>query len=141
MAFTLQIGDKAPDFKLPATDGRTYSLADFAGAKVLVVFFTCNHCPYVLGSDEVTRATAERFRGKGAAFIGINSNSEITHPEDDFGHMVERMKTHHFPWVYARDKSQQAAKPTTQTSRSGSVPMAAALPLELCHILPARKPG
>jgi len=110
MAFTLQIGDKAPDFKLPATDGRTYSLADFAGAKVLVVFFTCNHCPYVQGSDEVTRATVERFRGKGVAFIGINSNSENTYPTDDFAHMVERMKAHHFPWVYARDKSQQVAK-------------------------------
>ncbi len=110
MAFTLRIGDKAPDFKVEATDGRTYSLADFSKAKALVVFFTCNHCPYVLGSDEVTRATAERFKGKGVTFVGINSNSEITHPDDDFAHMVERMKTHHFPWVYARDKSQQAAK-------------------------------
>jgi peroxiredoxin len=58
MAFTLQIGDKAPDFQLPATDGKTYRLADFADAKVLVIFFTCNHCPYVTGSDEVTRKTA-----------------------------------------------------------------------------------
>ena len=110
MAFTLQIGDKAPDFTLPATDGKTYSLAGFAKSKVLVVFFTCNHCPYVLGSDDVTRATAERFRDKGVAFIGINSNSENTYPTDDFAHMVERMKTHRFPWVYARDKSQQVAK-------------------------------
>ena len=110
MAFTLQLGKKAPDFKVPATDGKTYTLADFAGAKALVVFFTCNHCPFVLGSDEVTRATADRFRGKGAAFIGINSNSEQTHPNDDFSHMVERMKQHHFPWVYARDKSQEVAK-------------------------------
>jgi peroxiredoxin len=110
MAFTLQLGKKAPDFKVPATDGKTYSLADFAEAKALVVFFTCNHCPFVLGSDEVTRATADRFRGKGVAFIGINSNSEHTHPDDDFVHMVERMKQHHFPWIYARDKSQDVAK-------------------------------
>ena len=110
MAFTLQLGKKAPDFKVPATDGKTYSLADFAEAKALVVFFTCNHCPFVLGSDEVTRATADRFRGKGVAFIGINSNSEHTHPNDDFVHMVERMKQHHFPWIYARDKSQDVAK-------------------------------
>ncbi len=110
MAFTLQIGDKAPDFKVEATDGKTYSLTDFAQAKTLVVFFTCNHCPYVLGSDEVTRGTVERFKNKGVAFVGINSNSELTHPEDDFAHMVERMKTHHFPWIYARDKSQEAAK-------------------------------
>jgi peroxiredoxin len=110
MAFTLQLGKKAPDFKVPATDGKTYSLADFAQAKALVVFFTCNHCPFVLGSDEVTRETADRFRGKGVAFIGINSNSEHTHPNDDFVHMVERMKQHHFPWIYARDKSQDVAK-------------------------------
>jgi len=110
MAFTLRIGDKAPDFTLPATDGKTYRLADFAGAKALVVFFTCNHCPYVLGSDEVTRATVDRFKGKGVAFIGINSNSETTHPTDDFTHMVERMKANNFPWVYARDKSQIAAR-------------------------------
>jgi peroxiredoxin len=110
MSFTLQIGDKAPDFSLPATDGKTYSLADFANCKVLVVFFTCNHCPYVTGSDELTRATVERFKPQGVGFIGINSNSENTYQEDDFAHMVERMKTHHFPWVYVRDKSQEVAR-------------------------------
>jgi len=110
MAFTLQIGEKVPDFKLPATDGKTYSLADFADAKVLVVFFTCNHCPYVTGSDEVTRKTVERFKVDGVAFVGINSNSENTHPTDDFAHMVERMNEHRFPWVYARDKSQDVAR-------------------------------
>lgn len=108
--FTLQIGAKAPDFKLPATDGKIYSLADFKTARVLVVFFTCNHCPFVIGSDEVTRATALRFKDKGVAFIGINSNSEQTHPNDDFDTMVKRMKEHKFPWVYARDKSQDVAK-------------------------------
>ena len=108
--FTLQIGDKACDFTLPATDGKTYSLADFEMAKVLVVFFTCNHCPFVIGSDEVTRATALRFKDKGVAFIGINSNSEQTYPEDDFDNMVKRMKEHDFPWVYVRDKSQDIAK-------------------------------
>lgn len=110
MAFTLQIGESAPDFKLPATDGKTYSLADFAEAKVLVVFFTCNHCPYVTGSDEVTRATVERFKARGVAFIGINSNSENTHPTDDFEHMSARMAEQKFPWVYARDKSQDVAR-------------------------------
>ncbi len=61
MAFTLEIGESAPDFAVPATDGKTYSLTDFADADVLVVFFTCNHCPFVVGSDEVTRATVEKF--------------------------------------------------------------------------------
>ncbi|MBN1581926.1 MAG: thioredoxin family protein [Anaerolineae bacterium] len=110
MAFTLQLGEQAPDFTLPATDGKTYSLADFDDAKVLVVFFTCNHCPFVTGSDEVTRATAEKFAPQGVRFVGINSNSKATHPTDDFDHMVERMAEYNFPWVYLRDKSQDVAR-------------------------------
>ena len=108
--FTLPLGAQAPDFKLPATDGKTYSLADFAAARVLVVFFTCNHCPYVLGSDEVTRRTVDYYKKKGVAFIGINSNSEHTYAEDDFSHMLFRMKEHGFPWVYARDQTQEVAR-------------------------------
>jgi len=108
--FTLQIGEGAPDFKLPATDGKTYSLDDFKTARVLVVFFTCNHCPFVIGSDEVTRDTVERYRDNGVAFVGINSNSENTYREDDFPHMVKRMEEHSFPWVYAHDRSQEVAR-------------------------------
>jgi len=109
MAFTLQIGEKAPDFKLPATDGKTYGLSDFVDAEVLVVFFTCNHCPYVLGSDEVTRQTAEKFAPQGVRFVGINSNSVNTYPQDSFEHMVERMREKQFPWVYLHDKPQEMA--------------------------------
>jgi peroxiredoxin len=109
MAFTLEIGAKAPDFALPATDGKTYKLSDFKDAKTLVIFFTCNHCPFVKGSDEVTRQTAEKYLKKGVRFVGINSNSENTHPEDSFADMVERMKVNKFPWVYLRDKTQKVA--------------------------------
>lgn len=109
MAFTLQIGEKAPDFELPATDGKNYRLSDFDDAPVLVIFFTCNHCPYVIGSDEVTRQTAEQFIPQGVKFVGINSNSSNTYPEDSFEHMVERIQTHQFPWLYLRDKSQEVA--------------------------------
>jgi peroxiredoxin len=108
MAFTLQIGDKAPDFELPATDGNTYRMSDF-GEDVLVVFFTCNHCPYVLGSDEVTRQTAGRFIPQGVRFVGINSNSPNTYPEDSFDHMVKRMNEQKFPWLYLYDASQEVA--------------------------------
>ena len=100
MAFTLGIGNKAVDFNLPATDGKTYSLNSFNDAKYLVVFFTCNHCPYVIGSDEVTRKTAKKFAPLGVEFVAINSNSKNTYPEDDFPHMVERMEQHKFPWKY-----------------------------------------
>lgn len=110
MAFTLEIGSRAPEFKLPATDGRSYGLGDFGGAEVLVVFFTCNHCPYVTGSDEVTRATVEKFAPRGVSFVGINSNSANTYPEDSFEGMVARMAEHKFPWVYLHDESQDVAR-------------------------------
>jgi peroxiredoxin len=108
MGFTLEIGAKAPDFKLPATDGNSYSLSDFQ-EEILVVFFTCNHCPYVIGSDEVTRTTAEKFGPKGVRFVGINSNSAKTYETDDFPHMVKRMEEHKFPWLYLYDESQEIA--------------------------------
>jgi peroxiredoxin len=109
MSFTLEIGSKAIDFNLPATDGKRYSLVSFKDSKFLVVFFTCNHCPYVIGSDEITRKTAERFKSLGVEFVGINSNSKNTYPDDDFPHMVERMKTQKFPWKYLYDESQEIA--------------------------------
>jgi len=107
--YTLSIGSSAPDFDLAATDGNRYTLADFADAEALVVFFTCNHCPYVLGSDEVTRATAERFAPRGVRFVGINANAASTYEEDSFDHMVARMAEHRFPWVYLHDEGQQSA--------------------------------
>jgi peroxiredoxin len=110
MVFTLQIGDSAPDFKLPATDGREYSLTDFEDAETLVVFFTCNHCPYVTGSDDNTRSIAAEFASRGVRFVGINSNSEATHAEDDFDHMVARVREKKFPWVYLRDVPQGVAR-------------------------------
>jgi peroxiredoxin len=110
MAFTLEIGAKAPNFSLPATDGNTYSLADFAESKYLVIFFTCNHCPYVLGSDDMTSRTARKFKDCGVRFVAINSNSANTYREDDFEHMVRRIRQYNFPWIYLHDESQEVAK-------------------------------
>lgn len=110
MAFTLELGDSAPDFNLPATDGRAYNLGDFRDDRALVVFFTCNHCPYVLGSDEVTRATAQKFASRDVQFVGINANSTATVPEDDMDHMKARMDKQKFPWRYLRDETQEVAK-------------------------------
>jgi peroxiredoxin len=109
MSFTLEIGASAPDFNLPATDGNNYQLSNFKDSKVLVIFFTCNHCPYVVGSDEVTRATVEKYAQSGVNFMGINSNSKKTHPDDDFDHMVTRMEEHKFPWLYLYDETQEVA--------------------------------
>lgn len=110
MSFTLQIDQPAPAFSLPATDEKTYSLDDFKNDPVLVIFFTCNHCPYVTGSDEATRRTVEKFSPRGVRFAGINSNSANTYTEDDFPHMVQRMRDHKFPWIYLHDKTQEVAR-------------------------------
>jgi len=66
--------------------------------------------PFVLGSNEVTRATAEKYADKGVRFVGINANSKNTYIEDDFDHMVTRMKEHQFPWTYLHEESQAIAK-------------------------------
>jgi len=108
MSFTLEIGAAAPEFRLPATDGNSYGLSDFK-EDYLVIFFTCNHCPYVIGSDEVTRASAMKFTSEGVRFIGINSNSAASYQEDDFPHMVSRMEEQNFPWLYLYDESQEVA--------------------------------
>ncbi|OGN68027.1 MAG: redoxin [Chlamydiae bacterium RIFCSPLOWO2_02_FULL_49_12] len=110
MGYTLEIEEKAPDFSLPATDGKIYCLKDFKEAHFLVVFFTCNHCPFVLGSDETTRATANKFLKQKIAFAAINSNSKNTHPEDSFDNMKKRMAEMKFPWVYLYDEAQKTAR-------------------------------
>lgn len=110
MRFTLEPGQTAPDFSLPATDGNTYRLDDFKDARFLVVFFTCNHCPFVTGSNDLTRQAVEKYREHGVRFVGINANSKNTHPEDSFEHMVKEMEAQNFPWVYLRDQSQEVAR-------------------------------
>ena len=110
MSYTLEKNAQAPDFALPATDGKSYALADFAKAETLVIFFTCNHCPYVIGSDAITQRTAEKFKSRGVTFVAINSNSKNTYPEDSFEHMVQRMQHHHFPWLYLHDATQDVAR-------------------------------
>ena len=108
MSFTLQLGQKAPEFNLISTSYENVCLSSF-DSKFLVIFFTCNHCPYVTGSDEVTRQTANKFRDKDVSFIAINSNSANTYQEDSFENMVLRMEEYNFPWVYLHDADQEIA--------------------------------
>ena len=108
MSFTLRLGQKAPEFNLISTSKEKVSITSF-DSKFLVIFFTCNHCPYVTGSDEVTRQTANKFRDKDVSFIAINSNSANTYQEDSFENMVLRMEEYEFPWVYLHDADQEIA--------------------------------
>ena len=109
MAFTLPIGAPAPDFDLPATDGRNYSLADFQDAPVLVVAFTCNHCPYVIQSEQRVLDFTRDYKGK-LAYVAINSNSENTYADDDFEGMKQRARERGFEFPYLRDQSQDIAR-------------------------------
>src|SRR5688572_22941004 len=110
MAFTLPIGQPAPDFDLPGVDGKRYSLRTFSGCRVLVVVFSCNHCPYVVGSEDRMIKFALEYAPKGVAFVAINSNETDNHPADSFEHMVERAHAKNFPFHYVRDESQDVAR-------------------------------
>ena len=87
MAFTLQIGQSAPDFNLPGVDGKSYSLSSFKDAKVLVLFFSCNHCPYVVGSEDRMIKFANDYAARGVKMMAINANETEGHPTDSFEHM------------------------------------------------------
>jgi peroxiredoxin len=110
MAFTLQIGQAAPDFDLPGVDGKNYSLDSFKNDKFLIVFFSCNHCPYVIGSEERMIKFYNDYRPRGVAMIAINSNETVGHPTDSFEHMVGHAAEKKLPFVYVRDDSQDVAR-------------------------------
>jgi len=110
LAYTLSIGENAPDFDLVGTDVDYYSLDSFQEYENLINFFTCNHCPYVTGSDDVTRTTVEKYQGPRFKFVAINSNSKNTYEDDSFDNMVKRMDEFKFPWLYLYDETQKTAK-------------------------------
>jgi peroxiredoxin len=107
--FQLHPGDPAPDFALPAVDGKTYRLSGFAKDPVLVVTFWCNHCPYVQAWEGRMIELAKQYGPKGVGFVLINSNDARAYPEDRFESMVQRAKDHHYPIPYLHDESQQVA--------------------------------
>jgi len=110
MAFTLQLGAKAPDFTdLPGVDGKRYSLASFADARLLIVVFSCNHCPYVVGSEGRMNELYARYSPKGVAMIAVNPNETVNHPTDSMEHMIRRARDKGFRFPYVRDESQSVA--------------------------------
>jgi peroxiredoxin len=95
---TLAIGDPAPDFALPGVDGRTHALKDFADAKVLVVVFTCNHCPTANAYVGRVQKLHDDFKGKGVALVAISPNDPLAVRLDELGYTdvgdsFEDMKT------------------------------------------------
>jgi len=104
------LGVPAPDFSLPATDGKTYGLHDVAGPKGTVIVFICNHCPYVKAVIGRLVADARLLRGEGVGFAAICSNDASSYPEDSFPKMREFALAHAFPFPYLHDETQEVAR-------------------------------
>lgn len=103
-------GWKAPDFTLPGTDGREWSLQDVAGPNGTLIMFICNHCPYVQSViDRIVRdATALQALGIGIA--AISANDAVAYPQDSFENMKMEAVKHGFTFPYLYDESQDVAK-------------------------------
>jgi peroxiredoxin len=105
----IAFGAKAPDFRLPATDGHIYGLHEVAGEKATVVVFICNHCPYVKAVIDRLVADARQLRGEGVGFAAICSNDAQSYPEDSFPRMRDFARAHDLPFPYLHDESQEVA--------------------------------
>jgi peroxiredoxin len=106
----LDLGTRAPDFSLPDVHGRKVSLADFASAKVLVVLFICNHCPYVKHIRRGLAQVAHDYRPRGVAFVAINSNDVEQYPDDSPPNMAAEAEQFGYEFPYLFDESQAVAK-------------------------------
>ena len=103
-------GWKAPDFRLPATDGKTYSLADLRGPKGTLIAFICNHCPYVVTAAPRLVRDAADLALLGINTVAISANDAVSHPEDGFEEMKAFARRHAFGFPYLYDESQTVAR-------------------------------
>ncbi len=112
---TLRIGQQAPDFSLPGVDGRQYKLSDFSKADVLVIIFTCNHCPTAQAYEGRIKKLATDYKSKGVALVGISPNDPKAVRLDELGYSdisdsLKEMKIrakdmkYNFPYLYDGDK-------------------------------------
>ncbi len=104
---TLAVGDIAPEFELPDTEGGT---AAPDGAPATVIVFTCNHCPYALAWHERLAQAARDYAGRGVRFLAINPNDAERYPRDSLEAMRERVRREDWPMPYLRDESQEVAR-------------------------------
>lgn len=106
---SLGIGDPAPYFNLPGTDGKLYSPADFHGHRAMVVVFTCNHCPYAKAKRQPLNELAADYDD--VVVVGINPNSALEQPEDSYDQMKDLVADGTVRYdAYLRDEPQDTAR-------------------------------
>jgi len=110
MESKLKLGSKAPNFYLKGVDNTYYSLDSFKDKKLLLVVFSCNHCPYVKAYEKRLIELQQDFSNSELQVVCINSNDDINYPEDSFEKMVERDEEAGFNFPYLRDDTQEIAK-------------------------------
>ena len=106
----LKIDSSIPSFSLLGVDDKTYSLNDFSDKKILIVIFSCNHCPYVQAYEDRMIALQNEFEKDGVQIVAINSNDDVKYPDDSFDEMKKRAVVRGFNFPYLRDESQDIAK-------------------------------
>jgi len=105
-----EFGWHAPDFALPATDGKTYTLAEIAGPRGALVMFICNHCPYVLAVLDRIQRDASDLQELGVGVAAICSNDADAYPADSFEKMAELAQERGFSFPYLHDETQEVAR-------------------------------
>lgn len=114
---TLSIGAPAPDFDLPGVDGKNHALGEYSDAKVLVVYFTCNHCPTAQAYEERVAKLHDDYKSKGVTLVAISPNDPkavrldelgFTDLTDSFEDMKIRARDRKYPYPYLFDGDTQA---------------------------------
>ena len=106
----IAIGERAPEFELPGTDGERHALSE-NGAEATLVYWTCNHCPYALAWHDRMLDVARDYSEKGVRVVAINSNDPERYPADSFEAMAERVENDGgWPHPYLHDESQEVAR-------------------------------
>jgi peroxiredoxin len=105
----IAIGELAPRFELPDTEGNRHRLDDALSGPATVVVFTCNHCPYALAWHDRIASAARDYADRGVPFVAINSNDSKRYPADSYEAMRERVRKEDWPMPYLRDESQEVA--------------------------------
>lgn len=106
----MPLGTSAPPFSLLNVDGETLDLASFADAELLVVVFTCNHCPYAVASEDRMIELQRDYADRGVQLVAINPNDDVNYPDDSFEKMKVRAADKGFNFPYLRDDTQEVAR-------------------------------